>query len=172
MLIESASRDAHWNQVARLAFWSRDVGLESWRAGVLSGHPSYLPQSVRYMSSWNFIRFLGRAQFIAKWPEIRTALDTESAEVARLDAAWSHAATGTFNMPPQAALTVFPGRRREVLDAIVRHQGASIYDIAKFTNIPYRRTHDHVSALINQGLVRKRIKEDGPRRIARLYSMR
>jgi predicted transcriptional regulator len=74
-------------------------------------------------------------------------------------------------MPVESAFAVLPGRRREVFDAIVRHQGASIYDIAKTAQVPYRRTHAHVVALINQGLVRKRIDENGPRRIARLYTL-
>jgi len=172
MLIESAPKDAPWSQVARLAFWSRDVDLEPWRAGVMAGHPSYLPQSVKHMSTWNFIRFLGRKAFIAKWPSLRLKLDTATADVARLDAAWSYATTGTFNMPPEAALAALPGRRREVLDAIVHHQGASIYDVAKLAQVPYRRAHDHVTALIDQGLVRKRMDEQSPRRTARLYTLR
>lgn len=172
MLVKSAPNDAPWSQVARLVFWSRDIDLDTWRAGVLAGHRSYLPLSVKHMSTWNFIRFLGRKQFIAKWPELRKTLDTGSADVARLDAAWSYAATGTFNMPPESALATLPGRRREVLDAIVRRQGASIYDIAKATQVPYRRAHDHVTALIDQGLVRKRMDESGPRRVARLFTLR
>jgi len=172
MLIESAPKDAPWSQVARLAFWSRDVDLAQWRAGVLSGHSSYLPQSVRSMSSWNFIRFLGRKLFIASWPELRKKLDTASPDVARLDAAWSYASTGTFNMPPEAALAALPGRRREVLDAIVHHQGASIYDVAKLAQVPYRRAYDHVAALINQGLVRKRMDARNTRRVAQLYTLR
>lgn len=172
MLIESAPKDAPWSQVARLAFWSRDVDLTTWRTGVLAGHPSYLPQSVKYMSSWNFIRFLGRKPFVEKWPELRKFLVAGSADVARLDAAWSYATTGTFNMPPEAASASLPGRRREVLDAIVRHQGASIYDVAKLAQVPYRRAYDHVAALIEQGLVRKRSHERGPRRVTQLYTLR
>jgi len=172
MLIESASKDAPWGQVARLAFWSRDVDLEPWRAGILAGHPSYLPQSVKHMSTWNFIRFLGRGLFIAQWPELRKSLDTNSPDVARLDAAWSFASTGTFNMPPEAALAALPGRRREVLDAIVHHQGTSIYDVAKRAQVPYRRAYGHVAALIDQGLVRKRMDEQSPRRVTRLYTLR
>jgi len=172
MLIESASKDAPWSRVARMVFWSRDVDLQTWRNGILAGHPSYLPDSVKRMSSWNFIRFLGRQRFIAHWPEIRRALDERSPDVARLDAAWSYASTGTFNMPPQAALVPLPGRRREVLDAIVRHQGAAIYEIAKRTRIHYRRVHDHVAALEREGIVRKRIDDTGPRRLVRLYTLR
>jgi len=172
MLIESAPKDAPWSQVARLAFWSRDVDLATWRAGVLAGHPSYLPQSVKSMSTWNFVRFLGRQQFVSKWAELRMTLDTKSPDVARLDAAWSYATTGTFNMPPEAASASLPGRRREVLDTIVRHQGASIYGVAKLAQVPYRRAYDHVSALIAQGLVRMRMDERGPRRVARLYTLR
>ena len=112
MLIESAPKDAPWSHVARLVFWNRDVDLATWRAGVLAGHRSYLPQSIKQMSTWNFIRFLGRKQFIAKWPELRKYLDTKSPDVARLDAAWSYAATGTFNMPPESTFAAFPGRRR------------------------------------------------------------
>lgn len=172
MLIESAPIDATWSQVARIVFWGRDVELGVWRAGILAAHRSYLPQSVKSMSNWNFIRFLGRKQFISHWPEIRQVLDVNSPDVARLDAAWSYAATGTFNMPPQAALVSLPGRRREVLDVIVHQQGVSIYDIAKVAKIAYRRVFDHVIALVNLGLVRKRIDEHGPRRIARLYTLR
>ena len=172
MLIESAPKDAPWSHVARLVFWNRDVDLATWRAGVLAGHRSYLPQSIKQMSTWNFIRFLGRKQFIAKWPELRKYLDTKSPDVARLDAAWSYAATGTFNMPPESAFTAFPGRRREVMDVIVHHQGASIYEVAKLARVPYRRAYDHVKALIDQGLVRKRMDDHGPRRVARLYTLR
>lgn len=172
MLIESAPIDATWCQVAQMVFWGRNVELGAWRAGIMAAHRSYLPQSAKSMSSWNFIRFLGRNQFVAHWPEIRQALDVNSPEVARLDAAWSYAATGTFNMPPQAALASLPGRRREVLNIIIHQQGVSIYDVAKLTKIAYRRVFDHVTALISQGLVRKRIDEHGPRRIARLYTLR
>ena len=172
MLIESAPKDAPWSQVARQAFWSRDVDLAAWRAGVMAGHRSYLPQSIKHMSTFNFIRFLGRKEFTARWPELRKALDTGSADVARLDAAWSYAATGTFNMPPESTFAPLPGRRKEVLDAIVRHQGVSIYDVSKIAQVPYRRAHDHVKALIAQGLVRQRMDERGPRRLARLYTLR
>ena len=172
MLVESAPNDAPWSQVARLVFWSRDIDQTTWREGVLAAHPSYLPASVKRMSTWNFIRFLGRKRFIDAWPELRKSLDTGSPDRARLDAAWSYAASGTFNLPPESAHAAFPGRRREVFDAIVHHQGASIYDIAKIAQVPYRRAHGHVAALIEQDLVRKRMDERGPRRIARLYTLR
>ena len=124
------------------------------------------------MSTWNFIRFLGRRKFVSKWPDLRMTLGSYSPDMARLDAAWSYASTGTFNMPPEAALASLPSRRREVLDAIVHDQGVSIYDVAKFAQISYRRAHDHVTALIKQGLVRKRVDERGPRRVVRLYTIR
>lgn len=172
MLIESAPRDAPWAEVARQVFWSREVDLATWRAGILAGHRSYLPDSVKRMSTWNFVRFLGRRTFEEKWPEIRKALDPGLPDVARLDLAWSYAMTGTFNMRPESAFASLPGRRREILDAIVHHQGASIYEIAKIAQVPYRRAHDHVSALIAQGLVRKRMDARGPRPLARLYTFR
>ena len=172
MLIESAPRDAPWEVVARAVFWNREVSLSAWRAGVLSGHRSYLPDSVKRMSTWNFIRFLGRRTFVGRWPEIREFLGTDSPDVARLDAAWSYAATGAFNMPPQTARTKLPGRSREVLNAVVRNQGSSIYDAAKLANVPYRRAHAHVDRLVELGLMRKRLDDSGPRKIARLYTMR
>lgn len=172
MLIKSAPNDAPWSQVAHLVFWNRHVDLDTWRTGVLAGSQSYLPESVKRMSTWNFIRFLGRKAFVDNWPELRKNLDAESPDVARLDAAWSYAVSGTFNLPPQSAFAVLPGRRREVLDAIVHHQGASIYEVAKLLQVPYRRTFDHVSALIDQGIVRKRMDNHGPRCVARLYTLR
>ncbi len=171
MLIESAPKDATWSEVARIAFWNRDVNVETWRKGVLSGHPSYLPQSVKRISTWNFIRFLGKKNFIDAWPKVRESLNKNSADCARLDAAWSFAVTGTFNMPPEAANFSFPGRRREIFDTIVHHQGASIYDIAKIARVPYRRTYEHVKVLAEQGLVRKSIDNTGPRRVVKLYTM-
>jgi sugar-specific transcriptional regulator TrmB len=58
------------------------------------------------------------------------------------------------------------------MDVIVHHQGASIYEVAKLAQVPYRRAYDHVTALIDQGLVRKRMDDHGPRRVARLYTLR
>lgn len=173
MLADSTPRDAPWEVVARTVFWNRDVPLAAWRAGVVSGHRSYLPESVKRMSSWDFVRFLGRRRFVDRWPSIRQFLGADSAgDVARLDAVWSYAATGTFNMPPQAACVELPGRSREVLDAVVGKQGLSIYDVAKLANVPYRRAHAHVERLVALGLMRKRLDDTGPRKIARLYTMR
>jgi hypothetical protein len=172
MIIESAPKDAPWSFVARTVFWSRDVDLDSWRAGVLRGHPSYLPDSVRRMSAWNFIRFLGRKTFVEHWPQMRKNLDLKSADVAKFDAFWSFAKTGVFDMPPESVFAHLPGRRAQVLDAIVRNQGASIYEVAKISKTPYRRAHDHVSSLIEQGLVRASLDEAGPRRKKRLFTLR
>jgi hypothetical protein len=171
MLIESLPKDAPWCTVARAVFWSRDVDLAVWREGVLAGHASYLLDSVQRMSTWHFIQFLGRQNFVAHWPVMRQELPAETKGLARLDAAWSLAATGTFNMPPQAAIAAFPGRSREVYDAIVRHQGASIYELAKHASVPYRRVHAHVQAMVGKGLVRTRSDTQGARAKRRLYTM-
>lgn len=74
-------------------------------------------------------------------------------------------------MPP-AAFAKLPGRSREVLNAVVSNQGSSIYDVAKIADVPYRRAHAHVDRLVEMGLMRKRIDESYPRKIARLYTMR
>ena len=171
MWIDSLPQDAPWKTVARTVFWSRDVDLATWRMGVLAGHPSYLADSVERMSTWHFIRFLGRQNFVTHWPDVRSKLPASTRGIARLDAAWSLAATGTFNMPPQAALAAFPGRSREVYDAIVQHQGASIYELAQHARVPYRRVHAHVVAMVGKGLVRTRSDTQGARAKRRLYTM-
>lgn len=172
MLVENAPRDAPWDVVARTVFWNRDVSLVAWRKGVLEGHRAYLPDSVKRMSTWNFVRFLGRKDFIEHWPRIRESSDRDSGDVARLDVGWSYASTGAYNMPPEAMRIELRGRSREVLDAVVRNQGASIYQVSKLANVPYRRAHAHVDTLMKLGLVRKRLDNSGPRSIARLYTMR
>ena len=170
-LILQTADDAPWATVARVVFWSRDVALATWRKQVLLGHPSYLPDSVSRMSSRNFIRFLGRNNFRQHWPLLRTQMPTAHPGIARLDAAWSQIATGTFNMPPHAALAAWPGRSREVFDAIVQHQGASIYEVAKLTGVPYRRAFDHIRTMEQAALVRSFIDKSGPRPRRRLYTL-
>ncbi len=171
-LIQQTPDDAPWEAVARSVFWSRDVDLATWRERVMSGHRSYLPDSVARMSSRNFVRFLGRNQFRQHWPRIRTLLAPGGRGVSRLDAAWSFIETGTFNMPPQAALASWPGRSREVYDAIIQQQGASIYEVSKTAGVPYRRAYSHVRALELRSLVRSYIDDSGPRPKRRLYTLK
>jgi hypothetical protein len=172
MLIPHASSDAPWEYISRMVFWNRNVTLEKWQEGCLNGSKAFLPESVHRMSSQNFTRFLGRENFVAHWPQIRLMLPADHPGVARLDARWSWLKTGTFNMPPEAALAPFPGRSREVYDTIVHNQGASIYDVAKKSGVPYRRVHAHVTKMTEDGLVRTRTDATGPRVTRRLYTMR
>ncbi len=171
-LIHQTPDNAPWEAVARSVFWSRDVGLSTWREQVLAGHRSYLPDSVARMSTRNFIRFLGRANFRQHWPRVRALLSPSGNGVARLDAAWSLIESGTFNLAPESALLPWPGRSREVYNAIVHHQGASIYETAAIAGVPYRRVHDHVRALEKLALVKSFIDTTGPRPRRRLYTMR
>lgn len=172
MLVEAAPRDAPWELVARSVFWNRDVSLEAWRLGVTTGHRSYLPDSVKRMSAWNFVRFLGRKTFVEKWPEIREFLQPDFFGVPRLDVAWSYAATGGFNMPPKAARVALPARTREILEIVAFNQGCSIADVAGRSGMPYRQAYGHVSKLVELGLVRKRLDGRGTRRTTRLYTLR
>jgi len=170
-VIHQASIDEPWESVARRVFWSQSrVPLQQWRDAILAGHRSYLPDSIRYMSARNFVRFLGRQTFVEQWPLIRQHIPPELArEAAPLDALWSWHSSGTFNLRPESALAKWPGRRRELFDQVVQEPGISIYRAAKQANMPYRRAHDHVQAMIEQGLVRVR-EGTGPRKEARLYS--
>lgn len=172
MLVESLPKGAPWDVVARSVFWSRDVDLQAWRDGIISGHRSYLPESVTLMSTWHFVRFLGRSSFEKHWPEVRLKLMPFHRGRARLDVAWSVCVSGTFNMPPEAAQAVFPGRSRQVFDAIVHHQGASIYEVSHLANVPYRRTHAHVQSLVKKGLVKSFTDHSGARTKRRLYTMK
>ena len=171
-LIRQTPDDAAWEVVARAVFWNRDVALSTWRERILAGHKSYLPDSVARMSTKNFIRFLGRGKFLQCWPQIRTFLTPGASGLSRLDEAWSFMTTGTFNMPPEAALVSWPGRCKDVYDAIVHHQGASIYGVAVAAGVPYRRAHNHVQNMERQGLVRSFIDRTGPRPRRRLYTMK
>ncbi len=170
-LIKQTPDDASWETVARSVFWSRDVDESNWRQQVIAGHPSYLADSAARMSTRNFIRFMGRGAFRLNWPRLRELLPAGSRGVPRLDAAWSLIETGTFNMPPQAALAEWPGRSREVYDAIIHHQGASLYEVASLAGVPYRRVHDHVHALEKRGLLRSLLDDSGPRVKRRLYTL-
>ena len=105
MLIESLPRDSAWETVAQAVFWSRKVELAAWRAGIVSGQRSYLPDSVSRMSTWHFVKFLGRTAFVEHWPVIRQMLPATHQGRNRLDVAWSLAATGKFNVPPESALS-------------------------------------------------------------------
>jgi hypothetical protein len=109
MLVDHLRKDASWKKVAGAVFWSRDVSIESWRAGILAAYPSYLPDSVSRMSTWHFVRFLGRKAFVRVWPQVRKTLTPGQRGRPRLDVAWSLAATGKFNVPPESALASFPG---------------------------------------------------------------
>jgi len=169
-MIYQASDAAPWERVARRVFWSRKVPLQKWRDGILTGHYSYLPDSIRYMSPQNFVRFLGREAFVDQWPLIRQHVPRELVRnAAPLDALWSWHSSSTFNLRPEAALAKWPGRRRELFDQVVHAPGISIYRAAKQANMPYRRAHDHVRAMIELGLVRTR-EGSGPRKETRLYS--
>lgn len=171
-LIRQTADDAPWDVVARSVFWSRDVALAIWRDNVLAGHPSYLPDSVARMSPGNFIRFLGRQNFLDHWPKLRKLLGPGARGLSTEDAAWSFLMTGKFNMPPEAALASWPGRSKEVYDTIVQHQGASIYEVAALAGVPYRRVHDHVQKMEGMALVRSFIDRTGPRPRRRLYTMK
>jgi hypothetical protein len=169
-VIHQASADEPWERVARRVFWSRTVPLQRWREGILAGHRSFLPDSIRYMSARNFVRFLGRETFVDQWPRIRQHIPPELVrEAAPLDALWSWHRSGTFSLRPESALAPWPGRRRELFDQVVHEPGISIYRAARKANMPYRRAHDHVRALIEQGLLRAR-EGHGPRKETRLYS--
>jgi hypothetical protein len=175
MLIPEIPTTASWEVVARSVFWSREVELPVWREMCLQGHPSYLPDSVGRMSTKNFIRFFGREIFVKFWPTLRDSaslINLRNKGVPRLDIAWSVLATGTINMPPEASLAKFPGRSREVYDAVVHHQGASIYEIAVESGIPYRRVHSHVGAMEARGIMRSHVDLSGPRRKRRLYTFK
>lgn len=168
-LIRQTPDDAPWEEVARSVFWSRDVPLEKWREGILAGHRSYLPDSIKRMSPTNFVRFLGRAAFREHWPHIRQCVPPElSKSAGPLDYLWSWLESGTFNLKPESVFMRWPGRRREIYDQVVHHPGISIYAAAKAANVPYRRAHDHVRALMDEGLVRAK-EGHGPRRAQHLY---
>ena len=171
MLAPALPKEAVWTTVARSVFWSRDVVLDTWRAQVLAGHPAYLPDSVSRMSTWHFVRFLGRSLFEKHWPLLRQSLAATHPGRSRLDVAWSLATSGGFNQPPEAALTEFPGRCREIFDVIVQQQGLSIYEAARRCGMPYRRAHAHVNWLTGKNLLRSRIDTNGARRQRRLYTM-
>lgn len=157
MLVENALRDAPWEVVARTVFWSKDVPLEAWRAGVLAGHRSYLPESVARMSPWNFARFLGRKTFVDRWPHIRDFLSPDALGLARLDVAWSYAATGSFNMPPQAAGMELSDRSREIPNAVVRDQGMSIAEVTKLLNVSRHEALACAAELVDLELVKARL---------------
>lgn len=171
-LIRQTPDNAPWAVVARSVYWSRDVALTTWRDQVVAGHPSYLQDSVARMSPRNFIRFLGRQDFLDHWPSIREFLKPGVRGLSSLDATWSFMKTGTFNMPPEAALASWPGRSKEVYDAIVQHQGASIYKVSTLSGVPYRRVHDHVGKMEDMALVRSFLDRTGPRPRRRLYTMK
>ena len=121
------------------------------------------------MSPSNFIRFLGRRNFLEHWPKIREFLES----CARgLDMAWSFLMTGTFNMPPEAALVSWPGRSKEIYDAIVQHQGASIYELASFAGVQYWRVHDDVQKMEDMALIRSFVDRTGQRPRRCLYTMK
>jgi hypothetical protein len=169
-VIYQTSEEQAWESVARTVFWSRKVLLQKWREGILAGHRAYLPDSIRYMSAHNFVRFLGREAFVDRWPFIREHVPPElRGEAAPLDALWSWHGSGTFSLRPEAALAPWPGRRRALFDQVVREPGISIYRAAKQASMPYRRAHAHVQALLAQGLLRARVGQ-GPRKETRLYS--
>jgi hypothetical protein len=169
-VIPQSPHDTPWEDAARSAFWWGKVPLPTWREAILAGHRSFLADSIRYMSARNFVRFLGREAFVDQWPRIRLRVPPELLrEAAPLDALWSWHRSGTFNLRPESALAKWPGRRRELFDEVVREPGISIYRAAKQAGMPYRRAHDHVQAMIAQGLVRTR-QGDGPRKEVRLYS--
>jgi hypothetical protein len=81
-IIYQTPDDDPWEAVARSVFWSREVPLQKWREGVLAGHRSYLPDSIQYMSSRNFVRFLGRDTFVEHWPRIRQHVPPEFSKYA------------------------------------------------------------------------------------------
>ena len=100
MLAPALPKDAAWTMVAHSVFWSRDVYLDTWCAQVLAGHPAYLPDSVLRISTWHFVRFLGRSPFEKHWPLLRQSLAATHPGRSRLDVAWSWATSGGFNQSP------------------------------------------------------------------------
>lgn len=120
------------------------------------------------MSPTNFVRFLGREAFREHWPQIRQHVAPEQPGRGPLDLLWSWLKTGTLNLKLESVFVRWPGRRREIYDQVVHHPGISIYEAAKLAEVPYRRAHDHVKALMDEGLIRAR-DGSGPRRTRRLY---
>jgi hypothetical protein len=172
MISSKLPADAPWSTVARLVFWNRQVELESWRDGIRAGNRSYLPDSVRWMQSRHFLRFLGKEVFAAEWPVIRHHLPAYHPGKAMLDIHWSRITTGTFDADPDSVLISLPGRSRQAYNYLVRHQGASVYELSRGAGIPYRRAHDHVTRLTEAGLLSSRYEEDGPRKKRLLFTMK
>lgn len=75
-------------------------------------------------------------------------------------------------MTPEAALTSWPGRRREIFYAVVHQQGLAIYDASGRSGAPYRSAFDQVKALIAQALIHAIEDRAGARAKRRRYSIR
>lgn len=163
-----------WSSLAHDAFWDRQVSQEDWRKGFLAGSASYLPQTLKSIEPRHAIALMGKAAFVQAWPSLRVDFLERHPEwlrrVRKWDVYWSLAATGTLDVRPLPSWAKLPRRTKEFLLYVAKHQGTSIYAVAKGLAMTYRRAHDHARRLTDLGFLRSTLDTAGPRRKVILYA--
>lgn len=163
----------HWTSIKHTVFWDRDVSLDAWREGFLTGHRSYFPHSILWMHPRDGAKLLGREQFLTLWPKVRIFAD-HYPEVSRRikiwDAAWSKAVSGAYSVLPKPEWSTLPRRAKDFLIYVAQHPGQSIYAVAKGSGSTYKRAYEHAKTLTSLGFLAQVEERGGPRRKKLLFA--
>lgn len=165
--------------VLRSAFWSGRLTYRKWRGMVRKGptlHMRIFVQAFLHLPMDWMLRELGEERFISVWPQVRSEFSNDSPLETAVrdawDALWGAKTAGDSQYPVSSEVASLPGKRREVLKAIVRNPGISVYDLAKVTGRDYSRVFKDVHLLIEMGEIQSRPDVYSNRKMKRLLPTR
>jgi hypothetical protein len=166
-------------KVLRSAFWSGRLTYKMWRGMVRRGpetHRRIFVQAFLHLPMDWLLGELGDEKFISVWPQVREEFSGDSPFETAMrdawDAFWGVRVAGDSQYPVRSGLADLPGKRREVLKAIVRNPGISVYALSRALHRDYSRVFKDVRLLIEMGEIQVRQDVRSNRKITRLLPVR
>ena len=166
-------------KVLRSAFWSGHFTYRKWRGMVRRGpgeHMRVFVQAFLHLPMDWLLRELGDERFLSVWPRVRESFADDSPFEITMrdawDAVWGAKAAGDAQYPVSAEIGALPGKRREILQAVVLNPGVSIYALARKLHRDYTRVFKDVRVLTDMGEIQLRREMSSNRRITRLLPTR
>ncbi len=165
--------------ILRSAFWSGRLTYRVWRGMVRRGPGAHLRvfvQSFLHLPIDWLLSELGDEKFISVWPQVRGEFSSESPFELTMrdawDALWGVKVAGDSQYPVSSELAGLPGKRREVLKAVVRNPGISVYALARELGRDYSRVFKDVRLLIEMKEIQARPDARSKRKIKQLLPAR
>jgi hypothetical protein len=165
--------------VLRSAFWSGRLTYRKWRGIIRRGprtHMRVFVQSFLHLPMGWLLGELGEEKFLSLWPEVRKELRAdlsyESAVRNAWDAIWGVVAAGDSQYPVSPEVAGLSRMRREVLKAVVRNPGISVYGLAKMLSRDYSRVLKDVRLLAEMDEIQSRPDPRSNRRAKQLLPVR